>query len=165
MDLQVSQFELNTREEVKELITKKRIQLRQVQKQTSNENIAGIFGILTIVSILIIIGSISVISTGQSSGFIILILGVFGVIAFASISQRFDKGVLRKQRKPIVDNFKKEVKRLEAVYGNMRTDYEKSRDDQRINMAFGAALNLGTNVASTIASNYINNRKDVGSKK
>lgn len=156
MDLPITQFQLNTRDDVKALIKAK-------GNPFTNPILIWIVSIAIIpfafVTFVMILFSFAGEDTSLSFGPIIAVM--FALPAYFIYRWVVKKRRQRKEGQPVLE----QIKRLNQLQLNMRTDYEKMQDDQRINMALNSAMNLGSSLLNTAASRYIKDRQEITVKR
>lgn len=157
MDLPITQFQLNTRDDVKALIKAK-------GQPFTNQIVIWIVYLATLplgglAGLFLSVTFTTIDEGGLIFGPIFAVM--FGLPAFLLYRWASKKSRTRKEGQAVLE----QIERLNQLQLNMRTDYEKMQDDQRINMALNSAMNLGSNLLNTAASNYIKDRKEITVKR
>lgn len=163
LDLPITNFELNTRDDVKQLIKDRKKVKNDIIKSWLGEadikrisSIKGCSWIVAIAAVFSCWGSLFISNNTPIAlpiglaVFVMLLLG----IAYYEIK-------VNNILKPSKELWKQQTTRYNQLQANMRSDYEMMRDDQRRDTAIGFAANLGATLLNTAASRYIPNRQNI----
>ncbi len=159
LDLPITNFELNTRDDVKQLIQEMK------PKTKPSGNTADGFGCISFLGGIFL--AAYVLNTSRDTGFpfgisfdMMLVIVFFLVFILPLFSLDISRKIDAPAREQL-DLWKKQKKRYNQLQSNMRSDYEMMRDDQRRDTAIGFAANLGATLLNTAASRYITDRQKV----
>lgn len=155
LDLPITRFEpYNSRYEVQQLILGKKKKQNISTQTTASGIILLIFSILLFLIgfVALIFGFASLVDGTGTSFLLIIIAFVFGIgfigLLIAGLSE-FSKGKIQ----PSLPS-NEEIKRLDMLQKNMRSEYERLRDDQRFTLGIQAGLDTAKNLIG-IAGNAV----------
>lgn len=155
MDLPITKYDYHKREEVKNLISLK-------QKSITNPHQGGTcLGQLFLISGAIIALGSGVYGENWIWSAVFGAIGiVFGLFVFRGNNKKSTEW-LEMYPAEYQSKIQEQIKRLNQIEKELRSDYEVMRDDQRRDALMSFGLNLGSNLITTAASNYIPDRKKV----
>lgn len=167
LDLPITRFEpYNTRTDVQRLIEEKKKKLQGTRTAVANVMVTGFLAIFVTFFSFIFLVVAAAVGDGTMlfgvlfGGGVLLVISIFSYSKYKKILDSINES-----NAP----YKEEIKRLDLFHKEMRSEYERLRDDQRFTMGIQAGLDTAKNLVgiagNTVASKILTASKQPKSKK